>query len=107
MLRARALLDEQAVSGGSIKAVARHMGLGYETFRKRFAREGISPGKYMTTRIMARASDLLHHPELSLREIALRCGFCDEFHLSKRFKAVVGVSPHQFRRTLGLVRTRR
>lgn len=107
LLQARALLDDAARSGGSPHSIAQQMGLPYETFRKRFVVSGLSPGKYLTMRVMARASDLLHHPEITLREIAQRCGFCDEFHFSKRFKKAVGVSPQQFRRTLGLAPVRR
>jgi len=29
---------------------------------------------------------------------ALRCGFYDEFHFSKRFRQFAGVTPAQFRR---------
>lgn len=32
-----------------------------------------------------------------LRVVAERCGFTDEFHLSRTFKQLVGVSPRQFR----------
>jgi AraC family transcriptional regulator len=40
---------------------------------------------------------LLRHSQLSLAEIAVRVGFCDQSHLTRRFKRLVGVTPTQFR----------
>ena len=40
---------------------------------------------------------LMMEPEAPLKEIAAMFGFCDEFHLSKAFKARYGVSPSKYR----------
>ena len=50
------------------------------------------------TKALDRACELLQEPHLGLKEVAERCGFCDEFHFSRRFKQRLGLSPSDFRR---------
>ncbi|MBE9109048.1 helix-turn-helix transcriptional regulator [Nodosilinea sp. LEGE 07298] len=59
--------------------------------------EGISPHQYILQRRVEQAQALLRHSELSLAEIAVRVGFCDQSHLTRCFKRLVGVTPTQFR----------
>lgn len=78
--------------------VARSVGLGYERFRHRFSAEaGSSPARYRDQRRIEAARELLRHTELPHRQIAAILGFADEFHFSKRFRALVGCSPRAFR----------
>jgi AraC-like DNA-binding protein len=84
------------------EAMAQALGMSYDGFRKRFTRDlGLSPAKYRTLRRMDKACDLLLKEDLTLKEIALQLGFVDEFHFSKRFKQVIGVSPTGFRSLFG------
>jgi len=41
---------------------------------------------------------LVNFPNMKLREIAINLGFCDEFHLSRQFKKIVGESPGEYRK---------
>ena len=69
------------------REVARQLGMFYEGFRKRFKREtGLSPGQYYQQVRMREASKLLIEKSLSIKEIAERLHFYDEFHFSKQFK---------------------
>lgn len=52
-------------------------------------------------RRMHLARSLLLDTELSVGEIAMRCGFADEAYFSRRFRQAQGVPPSQFRRQLG------
>lgn len=80
-------------------AVARRLGLSYETFRKKFrAAVGFSPGRYHLDSRIDRAADLLHHGRASIKEIAAQLSFCDEFYFSRCFKRRFGQSPRAFRR---------
>jgi AraC-like DNA-binding protein len=80
---------------------AAKMGMGYEAFRKKFARlAGLPPAKYRDARMMDLASRLLRDRDRPLKQIADACGFCDEFHFSRRFKQKVGLSPSDFRARL-------
>jgi AraC-like DNA-binding protein len=82
-----------------LELVADRLDMSYVGFRKKFARlAGTSPGSFHMKAIMDRACDLLRTGDHPLRTIAVQLGFCDEFHFSRRFKQIVGLSPTQFRR---------
>lgn len=83
----------------SLEEIARSMGMSYSAFRKRFVQmTGKSPGEFRADEIVLRACSLLLETNHKLGTIAADLGFHDAFHLSKRFKQVVGMSPQDFRR---------
>lgn len=83
----------------SLPAIARTLGLSYETFRKEFVRHtGYSPARYRTVRLIDQARVLMTERNFSNKEIAETLGFYDEFHFSRRFHQVTGVSTRRFRR---------
>jgi AraC-like DNA-binding protein len=53
----------------------------------------------MHTRIDA-ARDMLREEGTSIADIALRCGFCDHSAFTRQFKAITGLTPSVFRKTL-------
>ncbi|MER5795706.1 AraC family transcriptional regulator [Streptomyces sp. NPDC001980] len=59
---------------------------------------GVSPVAGLERLRLARAEPLLWLSNLSLRAIAVRCGFPDAYHFSRRFRAVYGMSPSAFRK---------
>lgn len=98
LTRARSLIDNTAAGPADFDEIAAELGTSRETFRKRFRKEsGEPPVRYRNRRRIEIAQDLLASTGLSLRQIAATLGFTDEFHLSKRFKAVTGLSPREFR----------
>jgi len=58
---------------------------------------GTSPGRYLKGYRIGIAKKLLMDSDLSVKEIARKVGFEDQFHFSKNFKNMVGISPLQFR----------
>lgn len=96
--RAQAMLVSNLEDPLSLPEVAAQLGESYTSFRRRFRTlAGVSPHR---TRLLARlnlASDLLSFSSLSLRAIAERCGFSDEFHLSHAFAAEFGQPPSVYR----------
>ncbi|HEV7300766.1 MAG TPA: AraC family transcriptional regulator [Tepidisphaeraceae bacterium] len=73
--------------------------LSYAGFRSRFTRlSGQSPGRYLADVQIRAACDLLEKTPRKLRQVARECGFTDEFHLSRRFKQLVGLTPRDFRK---------
>jgi AraC-like DNA-binding protein len=81
--------------------VAEAVGLTYETFRKQFQRAtGASPAHYRTIRRIDAACTLLQSANTPIATIGLQLGFSDEYHFSRRFKQIVGLSPREFRRQL-------
>lgn len=96
--QAKALLNATFHSKPNYENIAAALGTSYDGFRKRFTKDaGVSPAKYHTLHRIDRACELLLNNSLTVKEIALQLGFVDEFHLSKRFKQIVGVSPTGFR----------
>ena len=79
-------------------AIARELGLSYETFRKEFAHEtGQPPARYRLHRLIEQARLLITERNLSNKQIAETLGFYDEFHFSRHFRQVTGQSPREFR----------
>lgn len=76
---------------------AQSMGISYETFRKRFVRlTRLSPGRYRLAQIIEEARRLLVSG-YTVREVAHQLRFCDEFHFSRQFKKIAGISPSKLR----------
>lgn len=57
---------------------------------------GFTPHQFVLQQRIGRAKHLLQHSQLSISEIALRTGFCDQSHLTRHFKRALGVTPKQF-----------
>lgn len=92
----------------SAPAVARALGLSYETFRKDFAREmGQPPARYRLHRLVEQARVLMTGRHLSNKQVAETLGFYDEFHFSRYFRQVTGQSPREFRRRVSVGRSAR
>lgn len=60
---------------------------------------GVTPHQYILQRRIEQAKFLLQHSELSLAEIALRVRFCDQSHLTRCFKRIVGITPKQLQQS--------
>ncbi len=59
---------------------------------------GVTPHEYILRRRLETAQLLLRHSTLSIKEIAERLVFSDQYHFSNYFKKCFGVSPSQFRK---------
>lgn len=65
------------------------------TFRQAF---GIPPKQFISLRRITRARELLVESSLSIKEVALRCGYQDEFFFHRIFKKYTGVPPARYRK---------
>jgi AraC-like DNA-binding protein len=59
---------------------------------------GISPHAYLNALRVMRAKQLICSGE-SLADAAVASGFADQAHMSRRFLATIGVSPHRYRKS--------
>jgi AraC-like DNA-binding protein len=99
LAEAKAMLDVDLEIKIAPKTVARNLDMSYETFRKGFQKQfGVSPGLYRTQRRISVARRLLKLTTMTQQQIAEHLGFSDEFHFSKRFKQIEGVTPREYRR---------
>ncbi|MEM6623216.1 MAG: AraC family transcriptional regulator [Pseudomonadota bacterium] len=62
------------------------------------ATTGQTPYQYVLSRRLDRARDLAETTTLSLAEIAFRCGFSSQSHMTDVFRAKLGTTPGQLRR---------
>jgi AraC family transcriptional regulator len=62
---------------------------------------GTTPMGYVAARRVDRAKQLLRTSSESLSVIALECGLCDQSHLTRVFRRVVGRTPGGWRREFG------
>ena len=94
------LLEQQVEQQVNLKDLADLVGLSYEKFRHAFAEStGMAPYQYHLQLRVRRAQMLLTGTDLTLQEISNRLNFTDAFHLSKVFKAKIGMSPSTWRST--------
>ncbi|MBP1881819.1 helix-turn-helix transcriptional regulator [Sinorhizobium mexicanum] len=62
------------------------------------AATGMSPSQWVRRYRIDLAQELLLTTQLALRDIAARCGFADQAHLTRTFSAGVGMTPSVWRR---------
>ncbi|PSB17325.1 AraC family transcriptional regulator [Phormidesmis priestleyi ULC007] len=59
---------------------------------------GITPHQYILHCRIEKAKQLFQHSELTIAEIAIRTGFCDQSHLTRSLKRITGMTPKQILR---------
>jgi len=69
----------------------------FRAFRNTF---GETPVAYIMKRRMRRAQELMLKSRVSLSQVALECGMCDQAHFSRTFRRIVGTNPTVWRRQL-------
>jgi len=58
---------------------------------------GVSPQDWIRSQRLARAKLLIQHTDLSLTQISLECGFCDQAHFCHIFTRSEGINPFAWR----------
>jgi AraC-like DNA-binding protein len=82
----------------SLHDLATTAGLSTSHFARAFKQsEGTSPHKYVMSRRLQQALQLLAETELPLSEIASATGFADQSHFSRQFRRFVGITPSSYR----------
>jgi AraC family transcriptional regulator len=85
-------------SGLSLNELATVAGLSPFHFARCFQQElGKTPHRYVLDRRLELARRLLSETECPLAEIASRCGFSSQSHLTTAFRKAMGVTPGQYR----------
>lgn len=85
----------------SLENIADSAGLSPFHFARQFRRAtGIPPHEYVTRCRVERARDLLIRPGMTIADVAVQVGFCDQSHLARHYKRVYGLTPGAFARTI-------
>jgi transcriptional regulator GlxA family with amidase domain len=83
-----------------LSTMARQVNMSVRTFTRRFRDEtGQSPGQWLARQRVERARLLLESTDLSVDEIARRCGFGTSVSMRTHLHAHLGVAPSTYRRT--------
>ncbi|RMG45061.1 MAG: AraC family transcriptional regulator [Acidobacteria bacterium] len=99
--RARTLIERRADTPLSLSAVARCLGVSPGYLSSTFSRRvGMTVTQYIHRARLRRAEGLLRRSDLSLAEIARRCGFRTYRHFHRTFVRLRGCAPQTYRRSL-------
>ncbi|MDU0204235.1 MULTISPECIES: AraC family transcriptional regulator [Paenibacillus] len=97
--KAIAYMLEHAASSFNLKQLAMELGLTQVQFTRRFKKTtGMAPLDYLTSLRLQKVQKLLLDSDLTLQQIAGRCGFENEFYLSRVFKKRMRITPSHYRK---------
>ena len=101
--RARRALEDAFSIGSTLgeNDIARALGMGTRTLRRRLAEEGTTLREVLDRVRFELAASRLSRSDASLARIAFELGFSDQTALSRAFRRWTGQSPAQFRRAMG------
>lgn len=84
----------------TLAQLARHASMSVRTFTRRFREEtGESPGQWLVRQRVDAARRLLEDTDLTMEQIAARCGFGTAQSMRVHVQTALGVPPTQYRRT--------
>lgn len=83
----------------SVEDIAAFCGLNRSYFGKIFKKSvGKTPQEFLLNYRMIKATELLKLTQLSIRDISNAVGYADQFHFSRAFKKIYGISPRDWRK---------
>jgi AraC family transcriptional regulator len=95
----RALMDERLAEPISLADLAAVAGLSVSQFSRQFKlRTGLAPHRFLLGLRVERACRLLSTGGLPIAEVALRCGFSHQEHLTRVMRAQLDTTPGAVRR---------
>ncbi len=94
-------VEEKLATSLSLQELAQQVDMNVYCFVRAFKRStGLPPHQYVVRKRLERAKSLLLDPEASIADIALRCGFATQSHLTAAFSRLTNVTPGEYRRAL-------
>lgn len=101
LLRLREAWRGEVWSPVSVGALARAAGVSREHLTRAFHRHfATAPREAQLALRLDRGAQLLVRTCLPVHEVARLCGFADQFHFSRRFRAAYGAGPRAFRQRI-------
>lgn len=83
----------------SISDLATLVGMSESYFSRSFKQSvGVAPYRYLIQQRVERAKKLLKQQNVPISQIALKCGFANQTHLTKVFRQTTGTTPKAYRR---------
>ena len=98
ILRAEQFMRANFATIKTIKEVADHVGISYDSLRHSYRQErNKSLIRFLNEMRIERVKTMLIHTQLSIKEIASSCGFNDEYYLSVVFRKLLGTTLGRYR----------
>lgn len=98
-----ATVKEQINRWWTVSEMADFCNLSDDQFRRVFLkRTGMLPKIYIDRLKIQKAGELLMSNRFKITEIAARLGYVDQYHFSRRFKKITGLSPRKYRKVFML-----
>lgn len=95
---AKRLILENLSENIEVCELARACALSRSYFSRAFkCSTGLSPQEWIRAQRIARAKCLIQHTEMTLTQISMECGFCDQSHFSHIFSRIEGINPFTWR----------
>jgi AraC-like DNA-binding protein len=96
-------IKEQIDRWWTVREMAEFCNLSDDQFRRVFLkRTGMLPKIYIDRLKIQKAGELLMSNRFKITEIAERLGYVDQYHFSRRFKKITGLSPRRYRQAFTL-----
>ncbi len=94
------VVERSGVVGLKISQLALMCNMSESQFKREFVSiYHTTPHKWILSRQLNMAAELLENQKLAIKDIAHECGFSNPSHLVKRFKERFGVTPKEYRKT--------
>jgi transcriptional regulator GlxA family with amidase domain len=91
-------IQQRALGKLSLSTLAKELQLSPAQLTQKFTlRFGKNPMSYITELRLQKAQALLRETNLTLAGIASRCGYDNEYYLSRIFKRKLGMTPSEYR----------
>ncbi|MBL4624436.1 MAG: helix-turn-helix transcriptional regulator [Flavobacteriales bacterium] len=98
----KTIIEKNILSSLSLDEFARLCGMSLATFKRKFAEYyNESPKKYIDSKKIEKAIQLLSNPQNRVNDIAYDCGFDTVKSFNRNFKSITGKSPSEYRKNNG------
>lgn len=101
--RAVQFIHDHLAEDISLERLATEVSLSTCHFARMFKQStGLSPHEYILRCRLARAKQMLFNKSVSIAQVAMLTGFCDQGHLTRSFRKHLGITPAVFARSVRL-----
>src|SRR6266404_730240 len=101
LFRVQEFIESRLEADLTLQELASEVGYSRSHFLRMFhVTTGMTPHRYVLKRRVERARQQLEQVEQSIAEVAFRCGFSSQAHLTLAFRKEFGITPAEYRRQL-------